>query len=587
MTKDYFPEDRPITNQDFAKALAWMTEAVDNLNCPRAIYGALHLRQDGFEFFAAGAKQIELGNGDVLSWLQNYQDRENAKIIAVTLIGEGSLQQLAARLWLELDIVCFFAPDFQTPLEIAAAQTNIKFDKDNIVNLEIDDFNEVHPSFLVTVDDYQRACSPEEWQQLNELVKRVGKQRLLFISATPQGGGVSLMRHGLMRLLRQLGVDAHWHVMTENERAFQITKTKFHNVLQGVADPSVRLSDDDKVLFEEWSQENAELIAPAIKQASMIVIDDPQPSGLIPHIKEINPHAKLIYRSHIQIDTQLLNDPNSAQSQTWNYIWNYAQHADKFVAHPVDAFIPAAVPADKVIKMPPSTDPIDGLNKNLTDQQLDYHLRLFNQMLLLDHQLPLDTNRPYLIQIARFDPSKGIPDVLESYRLLREKLGDKPPAEVPQLVIMGHGSIDDPDGRPLLLLTKEMLDLPMYQHLKSDVKIMRAIHFDQLFNTMLRRALVVMQLSHREGYEIKVTEALLKGKPVIAYRAGGIPLQIKAGENGVVLDNIGDTSAVAEELYKLVTDGEHYRQFSEAATQQARRDVLTIPNAIRWLEMAV
>jgi hypothetical protein len=45
----------------------------------------------------------------------------------------------------------------------------------------------------------------------------------------------------------------------------------------------------------------------------------------------------------------------------------------------------------------------------------------------------------YFIQIARFDPSKGIPDVIKSYaefhRLLKEKSGGKSPKEVPQLLM--------------------------------------------------------------------------------------------------------------------------------------------------------
>ncbi|GHO68242.1 hypothetical protein KSC_071340 [Ktedonobacter sp. SOSP1-52] len=36
--------------------------------------------------------------------------------------------------------------------------------------------------------------------------------------------------------------------------------------------------------------------------------------------------------------------------------------------------------------------------------------------------MPLDLGRPYFAQIARFDPSKGIPDALESYRQVREML---------------------------------------------------------------------------------------------------------------------------------------------------------------------
>lgn len=41
-----------------------------------------------------------------------------------------------------------------------------------------------------------------------------------------------------------------------------------------------------------------------------------------------------------------------------------------------------------------------------------------------------------------------------------------------------------------------------------------------------------MQLSTKEGFEVKVTEAVRKRIPVIASKAGGIPLQIREGING-------------------------------------------------------
>jgi alpha,alpha-trehalose phosphorylase (configuration-retaining) len=358
-------------------------------------------------------------------------------------------------------------------------------------------------------------------------------------------------------------------------------------VLQAVSDPSVELSQQDKELYEHWSQENAQLLSGALQKATTIVIDDPQPAGLIPFIKEHNPKARLLYRSHIQIEAHLLEDKTTPQSKTWDYLWKYIQHADTFIAHPVASFVPSIVPREKLVSFPPTTDHLDGLNKPLTPQQLEYYLDLFNQILLQSYQSPLDTSRPYLIQIARFDPSKGIPDVIESYRLAREKLAQNQDITIPQLVIVGHGSIDDPDGMPLLHLTNHMLSLPLYRDMAHDVKVARVHHSDQLLNALLRQAHVALQLSHKEGFEIKVSEALLKGKPVLSYNAGGIPLQIEHAKNGFVIDQVGNTQAVAEKIVELFTNKKRYQEMSRQASELARRDVLTVPNAIRWLQLAV
>lgn len=77
----------------------------------------------------------------------------------------------------------------------------------------------------------------------------------------------------------------------------------------------------------------------------------------------------------------------------------------------------------------------------------------------------------------------------------------------------------------------------------------------------------------------------MKGKPVIAYRAGGIPFQIKNGEDGF-LTEAGDTEAVSEHLYELVTQENKYKQMSENSVKLANKDYLTVANVISWLYLS-
>ena len=56
-------------------------------------------------------------------------------------------------------------------------------------------------------------------------------------------------------------------------------------------------------------------------------------------------------------------------------------------------------------------------------------------------------------------------------------------------------------------------------------------------SVVLRQATVALQLSLREGFEVKVTEAILKGVPVIATRVGGIPLQVIDGKTGFLVES--------------------------------------------------
>jgi len=385
----------------------------------------------------------------------------------------------------------------------------------------------------------------------------------------------------MIRLYKLLGVDAHWYNMEPKKEVFDITKKKFHNVLHGISD--LNLNDNDKKIFEEWTKENAKKFKKVFKESDVIVIDDPQPSGLIKYIRKVNPYAKIIFRSHIQLETYLMRRKGTPQNKTWNFISENIKHSDVFVSHPIKQFIPHNIIKKKTVLMPAVTDPLDGLNKELKDRYILYNLKLFNKYLLESGQDVLDLNRPYIIQIARFDPSKGIPDVIESYRILC-KILEKKNLERPQLVLVGHGAVDDPEGAPLYLNTLDIIKSDKYKHLKKDIKVARLPHNDQILNSLLRRAHIALQLSHKEGFEVKVTEALHKGKPVIAYKVGGIPLQIKHKVTGYLVKK-GDQKKVAHYMYDLITDKNLYNKMSLRA-RHVNTDYFTVSNCINWLFLA-
>ena len=87
--------------------------------------------------------------------------------------------------------------------------------------------------------------------------------------------------------------------------------------------------------------------------------------------------------------------------------------------------------------------------------------------------------------------------------------------DMPQLVIVGHGAVDDVDGRTIPLdVWLRVQNLP--DDIKRDIKVAQLPDGDLVLNALMRRAHTALQLSLAEGFEVKVTEALHKGKPVIA-----------------------------------------------------------------------
>lgn len=71
---------------------------------------------------------------------------------------------------------------------------------------------------------------------------------------------------------------------------FDITKRKFHNVMQGVAPEGVCLSEQDEQAFIDWSEENVNRFwlddKGPIKNSDVIVIDDPQGSIVVASLAE-------------------------------------------------------------------------------------------------------------------------------------------------------------------------------------------------------------------------------------------------------------------------------------------------------------
>ena len=511
------------------------------------------------------------------------------KIVATSFDEKESYKRLAPKLWLDEDIVSFMAEDKKTGEKIQVVEDlkflSSYFDSDNTAKVPVTKDYEVVVKDLVTLNDYKKTCSVEEFSVLSKLAEEFKGKKLIFISATPQGGGVALMRHAMIRLLRLFDVDVKWYVLKPDLEAFNITKRKFHNVLQNVAIPGTRLNSEDKKKYNDWIAQNEKIFNGKFKKADVIVIDDPQPSGLIPYIKKINPKVKIIYRSHIQIVAKLANKKGSPQNTTWEFLWKNIKYADLFVAHPMPEFVPKEVSRNQLVYMPATTDPLDGLNKPLDEKHMKYYLDLFNKFAKADGATPLDLRRPYIIQIARFDPSKGIPHVLKSYQKLRV-LMKRRGLNAPQLIITGNGSVDDPDRAPIFEETSKIIASTEFDGFRDDIKVVRLPHIDQLLNTLLRKSHVVLQLSTKEGFEIKITEALMKGKPVIVFKAGGMPLQVMDNFNGYVVD-VGDDDNVARHLYELFSDKELYEKMSEGALKLYDRSLLTIPNATRWLQISL
>lgn len=446
------------------------------------------------------------------------------------------------------------------------------------------------------LDAYRNSVGEGTWNAVVQLADelREKKVKIGFFSSTPQGGGVALMRHALIRFLTLLDVDAAWYVPNPSPSVFRTTKNN-HNILQGVSAPTLRLTQEQKDNFDTWILKNglrwtAEGGPLAPGGVDVAFIDDPQMPGLIPLIRKVRPEVPIVYRSHIEIRSDLVHKEGSPQEEVWKYLWNNIQHADLFISHPVNKFVPSDVPVEKLCLLGAATDWLDGLNKDLGSWDSQYYMGEFRSLCAKEKMTELAwPARDYVVQVARFDPSKGIPNVVDSYAKFRELLktkGELDGDDIPQLLICGHGAVDDPDASIIYDQVIKLIHSEAYRHLAKDIIVMRIPPSDQLLNALMANSKIALQLSTREGFEVKVSEALHAGIPVIASRTGGIPLQIQHGKSGYLCD-VGDNTAVAGHLYNLYTDEKLYEDVSSFARKNVSDEVGTVGNAAAWLYLAV
>lgn len=66
---------------------------------------------------------------------------------------------------------------------------------------------------LTRLEDHRNTCGASTWDAVMHYAERLKgkKTKIAFFSSTPQGGGVALMRHALVRFSRLAGVDLSWY----------------------------------------------------------------------------------------------------------------------------------------------------------------------------------------------------------------------------------------------------------------------------------------------------------------------------------------------------------------------------------------
>jgi trehalose synthase len=393
--------------------------------------------------------------------------------------------------------------------------------------------------------DYTHIAGKETIERIRELAEPMKGHRVLHVSATAFGGGVSEILYTIVPLMRDIGLDAHWHVIFGKEEFYNATKL-LHNSLQGAEET---LSDEEWALFDEINAINAEGLE---GEWDTVIVHDPQPIGLRRGAKEKG--RNWIWRCHID-----LSEPNPAPIAR---LLPMIEEYDATVWH-LPTYVPQGVDGHNGVKIiPPAIDPLSPKNMAFSPDDAAFVCKQFG----------IDVDRPLLTQVSRFDPWKDPMGVIDAYRIVHEQVPEV------QLALVGSMATDDPEGWEFFQRTFE------YAEGDEDIKILNNLNNVGAIevNAFQSQSDVCLQKSIREGFGLTVTEALWKGRPTIGGNVGGIPLQIVDGEGGFLVDS---AEQCAQRSLEILADPELGKRLGRAGKEHARHEFLS-PRLLRdWVEL--
>ena len=186
-------------------------------------------------------------------------------------------------------------------------------------------------------------------------------------------------------------------------------------------------------------------------------------------------------------------------------------------------FVPPDLPVERVEAIAPAIDP-------LSPKNLDLDINTAQQIL---DWIGVELPGRLVTQVSRFDAWKDPLGVIAAYRLVREEIPEL------QLALVGSMALDDPEGWEVYAQVSEHAAEDPLIHLYTNLTGVGNVEV----NAFQRLSEVIVQKSIREGFGLVVSESLWKGTPVVAGRAGGIPMQMPEGVGGLLVDSVEECAA--------------------------------------------
>lgn len=392
------------------------------------------------------------------------------------------------------------------------------------------------------IEEYAKVIRPQNFDEIMLLADKVRGVSVKMVNATATGGGVAEILSRLVPLFNDLGVNVKWEVIKGNGEFFGVTKS-LHNALHGSK------TEFTEKMFDVFFETTKENLAQMNFNEDAVIIHDPQPAGLIAAKEKSK--AKWVWRCHI--------DTSHPQPEAWEFIKSFVEKYDASIFSTPWFAKELSIPQYFIY---PAIDPLAEKNRELSLGEIDAVMRKYK----------IDRSRPIITQVSRFDYLKDPVGVIETYKLVK-KHNDC------QLVLAGGGASDDPEGDQVLDKVREAAKGD------PDIHILLLPPFADLeINALQRASTVIIQKSLREGFGLTVTEALWKGKPVVASAVGGITLQVIHNFTGMLVHSI---EGAAYQVRYLINNPQFAKKLGEYGREHVREKFLITRKLRNYLLLLV
>ena len=410
-----------------------------------------------------------------------------------------------------------------------------------------------HPP--VSYENYRPLLDPDLADDLASIAGEMGTLRVLHLNSTATGGGVAEILQSMVPLGNSLGIETERIVIhPDSNEFFQVTK-KIHNMLQGAEG---ELSPAELEIYYGCIQRVADDMRAKGLSADVWFVHDPQ---LLPLAKLLpkKEGETWIWICHIDLTTPNWSVLDALMPLTQDY--------DQLIFSQ-SAYVPKGL-SDKVPVMiaPPAIDPLSVKNIPMGLPQAQKVVR----------DMGIDTDRPLIAQVSRFDLWKDPWGVIDAYRIAKDSVPGL------QLALLGLSeATDDPEALEVFKTVSHHAGGDPDIHLYFDPSNL-PVSVDEAVNAVQVISEVLIQKSTREGFGLTVTEGMWKGKPVIGGDAGGIRVQIDDGVSGFL---VSSTEQCAQRIVELLQDQTLRTRIGQAAKESVRQRFLMPRLALDYLRTA-